>query len=145
MAFELVIIRKPASVNRRRDSQYYGVFRAALNQEAAAEFGAAQPLSGALYARIIWFHAGRQGDVDNIIKPILDGLKGVCYTDDRSIVKCAVERVDFSTATIALSSETVPATEYLDILNAIGGPDPHVLYIEIGQLPTRELYFGAVR
>lgn len=50
----------------------------------------------------IWFQSdtGARADVDNVLKPILDALKGIAYLDDRQViwVKAVAIPTDFSIA-----------------------------------------------
>lgn len=43
---------------------------------------------------IVFLDAPMQGDLDNIIKPILDALNGVVYTDDRLVTDLIVKKYD---------------------------------------------------
>ena len=53
------------------------------------------PMTGSLYARIYYFHAGRnEHDADNISKPIVDALKGHAYHDDDIVVHRTAAIVD---------------------------------------------------
>ena len=57
---------------------------------------------------ITTFYTDLRRDVDNVFKPILDGLKQVIYVDDGDIYKLTTQRVDLKAADrIASSSELV--------------------------------------
>lgn len=46
-------------------------------------------------ATIYYFPASQMnGDVDNIVKPILDGMVGVAYRDDKHIEKVVVQKFE---------------------------------------------------
>jgi crossover junction endodeoxyribonuclease RusA len=48
-----------------------------------------------LAATIYYFpSAPMDGDVDNIIKPIMDGLNGVAYLDDRVVERVVVQKFE---------------------------------------------------
>ncbi len=48
-----------------------------------------------LAATIYYFPFGKmQGDIDNIVKPILDGMKMIAYKDDECIEKVVSQRFD---------------------------------------------------
>ena len=48
-----------------------------------------------LAATIYYFpSAPMEGDIDNIVKPIMDGLKGVAYLDDKVIERVIVQKFE---------------------------------------------------
>lgn len=48
-----------------------------------------------LAATIFYFPSGKmQGDIDNIIKPILDGMVGIAYKNDNCIERVVAQRFD---------------------------------------------------
>jgi len=105
----------------------------------------ATPFTGDLYARIIWFYKGRyEGDVDNIIKPILDAIRGIVYQDDRLVVKCASERFD-KTRDITIPQVNISDNLYEEMLLMIADDAiQHSIYIEIGVATSREVVFGPI-
>lgn len=54
------------------------------------------PVSHEVSLRITYFYESEAGDVDNIIKPIQDGLVGVVYVDDTQVVdaSCRKSKID---------------------------------------------------
>lgn len=52
------------------------------------------PFKGELTIRITYYFENDSPDVDNIIKPIQDALKGLVYDDDNQIVKTQCEKKD---------------------------------------------------
>lgn len=64
-----------------------------------------------------------EGDIDNIVKPIMDALVGIAYIDDRVVERVVVQKFepevewDFSAPSerLALSSETEPPVLYIRI------------------------------
>ena len=72
-----------------------------------------------------------QGDIDNIVKPILDALSRHVYLDDRQVERCLVQKFepermfDFSSPSRILSE-------------AASGAKP-LLYIRLSDDPTEEL------
>jgi len=54
-----------------------------------------------------------QGDVDNIVKPILDALKGVAYLDDRQLERVTVQKFEPETE-ISFVSPTKRLAEALE-------------------------------
>ena len=43
---------------------------------------------------IIWFRARKAGDIDGILKVVLDSLQGVVYKNDSQITRLVVEKHD---------------------------------------------------
>lgn len=103
-------------------------------------------LDGELYARITWFHAVEPDmDVDNIVKPIFDALVGMVYDDDHRIAQCVITRVD------SRQEPDLPDTHaFPDVLEKLAKfikeeKRKHVLYIEIGQIPSpQKIVFGPI-
>lgn len=84
--------RDTVRAERYRDSQ------AALAWSAKAAWGNAAPLSSReveVFALIV--RRSRRGDSDNLMKAILDAIKGIVYNDDRqvSFQACKVVRPPF--------------------------------------------------
>jgi hypothetical protein len=140
MSFAMVAPVRPVSVQSKRGTPG---FIASLRVMAATNFAGRRMLEGDLYARIIWFHDRQNGDVDNIIKPILDALEGVVYRDDRLIVKCSSERVDLR-QTYRLSDAGVPSELYDELVALLGRNHPHILYVEVGRMTDRQVRFGPI-
>lgn len=87
--FWMVVPERPKS-----QSGHTSAYRERVRKAARATAGTAL-LNGRLYARVIWFYRRhRVGDVDNLVKPILDSLKGVVFNDDREVAECQVVAVD---------------------------------------------------
>jgi len=77
-----------------------------------------------LAAQIIYFAPDvMEGDIDNIVKPILDALGGVAYKDDGSLEAVAVQKIE-----PGVIVEFVSPTPTL--LEAIDG-DPPAVYIRV--------------
>lgn len=51
-------------------------------------------LSGEVAVAVHWYRPAKRGDVDNILKPLLDALKGHAFGDDARVAKLCVERHD---------------------------------------------------
>lgn len=143
MRFAMIVDRRPVS-SQNQSTESKRRYREALQTQARAIFHA-QPLTGPLYARIVWFYKRRaDGDVDNIIKPILDALKGIVYKDDRTITKCMSERID-KTRDIQISEENITNELYEGIIGLIADDTKdHGLYIEVGTIVSRQLIFGPI-
>lgn len=85
-------------------------YKALVAELAAAAVGDAEPLVGAMAARISVFlpipaslskkartalqarFATRKPDVDNLAKSIMDGCNGIVYLDDSQVVRLTIEK-----------------------------------------------------
>lgn len=77
-----------------------------------------------LAAKILYFApASMDGDVDNIVKLILDGMLEVVYLDDQVIERVIVQKIE-----PGMIVEFVSVTEKLA---AAAGVDPPVVYIRV--------------
>lgn len=69
------------------------------------------------------------GDVDNIVKPILDALNGQAYTDDRLVERVVSQKFE-PEAAWSFGSPSAQLTAALDAISAADEPQP-VVYIRI--------------
>lgn len=78
-------VRNPRH-NKRRQLDTYLAYKDAVGR--AAKAAGATPLSGALSVRL-WIYVSRRGrqrgDIDNLVKTILDGMRGVTMADDSQV------------------------------------------------------------
>lgn len=51
-----------------------------------------KPLSGPVRVTVAFYGAHSRADLDNLVKPILDGMNGVIYEDDSQIHRLTIER-----------------------------------------------------
>jgi hypothetical protein len=72
-----------------------------------------------------------QGDVDNIVKPILDALSSHIYIDDHQVERVVVQKFEPGNV-FTFSRPTVKFAE------ALGGERP-VLYVRVSNNPHEEL------
>jgi hypothetical protein len=72
-----------------------------------------------------------QGDVDNIVKPILDALSRHVYLDDHQVERVVVQRFDPGTI-FTFKQPTVMFSQ------ALGGERP-VVYVRVSNDPFEEL------
>jgi hypothetical protein len=93
----------------------------------------------------LWFHRHQTSqDVDNIIKPILDALKGTVFEDDVQVAQCVVTRIDL-TRDYSLSDANIRNDVYEVMLDLIFDPaGDHILYIEVGEQNAQRAVFGPV-
>src|SRR5687768_16369045 len=86
LPFEFIVEGSPVSQQTRRRTRTLPPWKAAVRAGAQRYWEAgASPLEETICVEITHFYAGAPADVDNIIKPILDAIKGVVYLDDRQI------------------------------------------------------------
>lgn len=69
------------------------------------------------------------GDVDNIVKPILDALNGQAYSDDRLVERVVSQKFEPEVAW-SFGSPSAQLTAALDAISAADEPQP-VVYIRI--------------
>lgn len=78
-------VRNPKH-NKRRQLDAYLAYKESVGW--AAKAAGATPLSGALSVRL-WIYVSRRGrqrgDIDNLVKTILDGMRGVTMADDSQV------------------------------------------------------------
>lgn len=144
MPLSFTVVIRPRSLNGKGKlrSGYAEVISGAARQRHSGEL-----LGGALYSRIIWFHKydSIQGDIDNIAKRIHDALKGVVYSDDRTITRTVAIRVNASQAVRIVADPANPDAE-LELAMRLQDPNaPDVLYIEIGGQFDTEVHLGPVQ
>jgi hypothetical protein len=144
MSFTMVIAIRPQSAQKTGSNSRYAE---TLRQHARAAWGDADPLSGQLYARLLWFRRGQLDvDVDNVAKPILDSLKWIVYADDAAITRLYIGKIhlDSDTFEVEVSGHQSPATQRLLELT-IATDVEHVLYVEIGRAEGDTIHLGPPR
>lgn len=90
--------KKAAKVRRTK-------YKNAVGTIAAQIFD--QPIQGRVQVDIYHFYKSDPIDLDNLAKPILDGLKGVAYNDDRQVQPLHTDRVQLNAST-TISGVTSP-------------------------------------
>ena len=139
MTFAMAVALRPVSIQGESTKR----FARALREEAVSRFASDSPLAGDLYARIVWLYRRNPADVDNIIKPILDALKGVVYADDHAIVKCSSERVA-TTRDYDLDYVGAPPNVANELDSLLIQSHEHILYVEVGSLSSRHVASGPI-
>ncbi len=92
LPFEFVVGGPPVSQQTRHRQERLPPWRAAVRAAAALRWPEDDPpVEVAVSVEITHFYEGAPADVDNIVKPILDGMKGFVYADD-SFVTDVVSR-----------------------------------------------------
>lgn len=118
-----------------------------VRRDAEQAFAGRSPLEGMLYARVVHLYRrddDRNPDVDNLLKPALDALKGLVYRDDRAIRQCLVERIDLrAPSTISVRRQPPEISEQL--LDLLDAEVLQITYIEVGHTTGQLLWFGPIR
>lgn len=92
LPFEFVVDGPPVSQQTRRRARL-PAWRAAVLEAAALRWPhGAVPIEVAVCVEITHFYEGAAGDVDNIIKPILDAIKGLVFADDSLVTDVVCRR-----------------------------------------------------
>lgn len=52
------------------------------------------PAPAEVSVHLVWARGRKSGDLDNRIKPTLDALKGLAFTDDKQVVAISAERIE---------------------------------------------------
>jgi crossover junction endodeoxyribonuclease RusA len=74
---------------------------------------------------IFYFPDGHmQGDIDNIVKHILDAMKGVIYADDRLVERVWAQKFEFDRPSLVAENPSITLASALDF-------EPPVLYVRI--------------
>lgn len=104
VSFEFVIQGPPFSVNSAKKQPHkHNRWKAEVGRAAREQWIkdnralADLPLNQPTEIMITTFFQALALDVDNVVKPILDGLKGVLYVDDKDIYKLISQRFDLNT------------------------------------------------
>jgi hypothetical protein len=128
MEFWMLLPRRPIAANKNMNPKY----AQALRDAASSRMNGRATLRGSLYARVVWMHrvATRQ-DVDNIIKRILDALKGVVFADDFAVTHCMSARID-ARAGLTFDATRIDADVYAALLSMYATETDHMLYVEVG-------------
>lgn len=94
--FEFSITGIPIS-SQSHNKQSLNRWKTEVYQAAQAKWiSGLPPFKGDLTIKITYYYDIESPDVDNIIKPIQDALKGLVYDDDRQIVRTQCEKKDIN-------------------------------------------------
>jgi crossover junction endodeoxyribonuclease RusA len=94
---EIFIERVPVSLQASSKSQkrWMGEVAEATRERQRETYELGFLDNRPLAATIYYFpNAPMEGDIDNIIKPIMDGLKGVAYLDDKVVERVIVQKFE---------------------------------------------------
>jgi crossover junction endodeoxyribonuclease RusA len=136
--FVLILDERPLSQQARFKSQYQQRVQIA----AKKAFDGQPVFPGDVYVRITYCQSGppRQ-DIDNIIKPLLDALKGVIFADDVFVRQCTAERI-FLDRSFTISDRFRSDEGFRDLSELLDQGVADILFIEVGTAPAQHMTFG---
>ena len=130
LPFDFVALGVPMSVQSKSEAavrRWQKVVADAARAALPRRRGGYGPAVGDLEATVVYFYQTRPLDTDNMIKPILDAMKGIVYIDDKQVVDVH--------AGVRAMSGTYDLREVTDLLwQAIGESEPFV-YVRVRPLP----------
>lgn len=130
LPFDFVALGVPISVQSPSEAavrRWQIVVADAARAAVPRRRGGYSPAAGDVEATVVYFYRTRPLDTDNMIKPILDAIKGIVYIDDKQVV-------DVHAAVRAMSG-TYDLSEVTNVLwQAIGEGEPFV-YVRVRPLP----------
>jgi hypothetical protein len=70
----------------------------------------------------------------------------VVYANDSLVVKRLAQRIDMTggLGSITLRDKGAPPGAIDELLALLGGPDPHVVYVEVGLLSGEDVALGVI-
>lgn len=133
LPFAIRIDHPPVS-QQARSKKLRGEWIETVRRNAAQYWPAQEmPSDSRLMVTIVHFYTGIELDVDNIPKPILDGIKGLVYSDDRQITDLVCRKRELE--------ENLPISELPTLLQeginrgypfvyimVTAAPDPEVIH-----------------
>jgi hypothetical protein len=146
--FYMVVAVKPKSLQGKGESLLRYVAR--LGEEAAKWHAGALSSPACLYARVLWVHtyphrnASTCPDVDNIVKPVLDALKGLVYRDDCQVLRVTSTRWDASSVDAIGPQAALTGPAYDVLASLLWHRAPDILYVEVGTTDPEPVVFGPV-
>lgn len=97
----LVVPGKPVSQGRARVMRGGWAFdpvksrKAKENIKMIAFAAHARPMDGNLRANLSFYGANPLSDIDNLVKLVLDALQGICYANDRQIMRLQAAKIPY--------------------------------------------------
>jgi len=129
---EFIVMGTPVTSQGSPDNRRFWQQRVRQAGEAEAAAKGLLPSADELVLRVAYFYVSDPiGDLDNIVKPIQDALKGIAYADDRQVVDlvASMRRKPVE--------DRVPMTEAL-ARGFLGGSD--FIYVVIEQSSRIEVF-----
>ena len=130
MPFEFVIYGPPLSYQTRRRNRVREWTQEVQNV-AESRWDAEPPLVGEVMVTITYLHKGASMDVDSLPKPILDGLKGLVYSDDGQVSDLLCRKRDLNGDLRIQSPSSV-------LLETLGHSEPF-LHIAVDNASSQEV------
>ena len=99
LTFDFLLQGPPVSVNAKEQGpasrRRYREWKQAVRAASAARWPVTRTAlqSDTIQVRIVCYHTDAPPDVDNIVKPIFDGMNGVVYVDDKQVCELNSRRV----------------------------------------------------
>lgn len=126
LPFEFIVKGIPRSVHSKISRR--GWIKT-VNDTATAAWGQHEPLETELNVTIVYFYRAGRIDVDNLIKPIMDAMKGVIYVDDAVVSQVMARRTELKSG-IEIGAASTGLVTALDaerdfVLVRVSGPPDH--------------------
>lgn len=96
LTFEFVRLGVPCTVQTKDKSRMENYKRDVRRSAVDRWPGNSSPLLVPVSVTLMYFYTQDIMDVDNIIKPVLDQLKGLVYTDDKQVFSVTCRKVSVS-------------------------------------------------
>ncbi len=142
MMLAFICLQKPLSYNAQKKHRYEEVLRTAYSEYNSGASFADAPLYGCVY----YFHTDPTNlDADNLSKPVWDALKGLSYLDDSLISLRHAGILKLKGEAFEPFDLSRLPDQIADRLIEVLGTEPHVLYVEIGQIEPEMFEFGRMR
>ena len=100
-SFEFVRLGVPCTVQTRNKSRLDNYKRDVRRAATALWPGNVLPLAVPVSVTISYYYTSDALDVDNIIKPIVDQLKGLVYRDDMQVIRVVSQKSQVRTEGVA--------------------------------------------
>ncbi|MEH1901732.1 MAG: RusA family crossover junction endodeoxyribonuclease [Nostoc sp.] len=130
--FEFIVNGPPVSQQTRRPHRLEA-WRNTVRQEAEKYWSSEQKTAtGLVMLQITYFYDSDKMDVDNIVKPIQDAMKGLAYVDDNQVSDLLVRKRNLSNnfrienMTSTLAEGFARGNEFLHIV-VIDAPNQEVI------------------
>jgi crossover junction endodeoxyribonuclease RusA len=96
--FEFVVEGPPVSLRaQRKNARRYQKWVRTVNEAARKQWPAGEtPTNARVEVQLTTYYTAAPPDVDNVIKPILDALKGLVYFDDQQVYRVVSEKIDLT-------------------------------------------------
>ena len=131
LPFEFIVLGIPVS-HQTRNREKLRSWRTTVSRNAQESLGEAVISTDApVSLTIVYYHAAGSPDVDNIVKPIQDGLIGVVFRDDSQVsdVRCSRRNLNGSFYVRGISAALAEGF--------VAGED--FVYVRVDDAPAQEI------